>query len=124
MRKDIKDKFVAIELNGETCKRVLQCKTITASQYNDLVNEQNACISVEELEKQTIKEKVLYLSEKVSEHDLLLAKSIYDNFIDRGLIDDNEEFQKEWYDFIFNDKKLKDYPCEFETILEKVVKAK
>lgn len=51
-----------------------------------------------------------------------LAKSIYDNFVDRGLINDNSDFQKAYYDYVFNGKEIKieDTPTDFQTIYRKV----
>ena len=53
---------------------------------------------------------------------VFLAKSIYDNFVDRGLIENDDAFQQAWYDYYFNDKELEieQYPVEFSKILEKV----
>ena len=57
-------------------------------------------------------------------NELLLAKSIYDNFVDRGLIENDDQFQKDWYDYFLGDSKyinLSKAPKEYKKILEKVV---
>ena len=53
---------------------------------------------------------------------LVWAKSIYDNFVDRGLLEDNEDFQTMWYNFYFNDGVLniEEAPEEYKQILNKV----
>jgi hypothetical protein len=52
----------------------------------------------------------------------ILAKSIYDNFVDRGLIENDDDFQQAYYDFIFSDMELdfEQAPAEFKAILNKV----
>lgn len=54
---------------------------------------------------------------------VLFAKSIYDNFVDRGMIENDDDFQQAYYDFIFSDMELdfEQAPAEFKTILNKVV---
>ena len=60
--------------------------------------------------------------ESLKNRDLFIAKSIYDNYIERGLIDENPEFDQKFYDFIFNGHELKeeDFDNDFKNILEKV----
>lgn len=57
-----------------------------------------------------------------NERDLFIAKSIYDNYIERGLIDENEDFDEKFYNFIFNNYELKeeDLDEDYVKILEKV----
>ncbi len=54
---------------------------------------------------------------------VLFAKAIYDNFVDRGLIENDDDFQQAYYDFIFSDMELdfEQAPTEFKAILNKVV---
>ena len=54
---------------------------------------------------------------------VVLAKSIYDTYVDRGLIEKDEDFEKMWFDFYFNEKELnlKKAPQEFNKILVRVV---
>ena len=60
--------------------------------------------------------------ESLKNRDLFIAKSIYDNYIERGLLDENPEFDQKFYDFIFNNYELKpeDLDNDFKNILEKV----
>lgn len=54
--------------------------------------------------------------------ECVLAKTIYDNFVDRGLIENDDQFQQMWFDFYFNDKELdlKNAPKDFVKIFEKI----
>ena len=60
--------------------------------------------------------------ENLFPRDLFITKSIYDNYIERGLIDENNEFDEKFYNFVFNDYELKeeDMDSDFIRILEKV----
>ena len=82
---------------------------------------------IEELKKKNweleeIQHKHWIETEKLFSHDLFIAKSIYDNYIERGLIDENSEFDQKFYDFVFNGKELllEDYDPDFKNILDKV----
>ena len=75
-----------------------------------------------EEQKQKIEKQIYDIFCKFAQHDYFLAKSIYDNFVDRGLIEDDDQFQKEWFDYIFNGEEIKHEPQEFKDILGKVVK--
>ena len=107
------------------CQRVAKVKYVEEKEYNRLLNEQE-----QYLNDQTNKEKHLndYCNnvtkrlEKLESKDFLLAKSLYDNFVDRGLINDDDKFQKDFYDFIFNGCELdiRNTPNDFQIILRKV----
>lgn len=60
--------------------------------------------------------------ELLRQRDLFIAKSIYDNYVERGLIDENDDFDQKFYDFIFNNYELKaeDLDNDFVTILNKL----
>lgn len=60
--------------------------------------------------------------ELLRQRDLFVAKSIYDNYIERGLIDENDEFDQKFYDFVFNNYELKpeDLDNDFVKILNKL----
>ncbi len=110
--------------NGK-CERVAKVKYVEEKEYNRLLNEQELQLnkekSLQEKNEYFVKETCDRLY-KLEKRDFLLAKSIYDNFVDRGLLNDNGKFQKDFYDFIFNDCELKveDTPNDFQMILRKV----
>lgn len=117
----VKDKFVALEMNSDnTCKRVLICKNITDGEYKKLINEQNKAKQKELDHDHDICFEIAKAKSDIVGYEIFIAKSVYDNFVDRGLIDDDDDFQKAWFDFIFEKKKISAFPKEFEIILERV----
>lgn len=120
--KDLKTKFVAVELNDDgTCKRVLFCKNLTEKEYTKLLDEETKSKKYEKEQKEKLSNNLWDIATKFSKHDFLLAKSIYDNFVDRGLIEDDEQFEKEFFQYIFEDKIIEHYPEEYNKIFGKVV---
>lgn len=127
---EIKKKHVAVALDdGGKCEFLAKVKVINDREYNRLINEKEQKKAQREKEELELKNKVLDNQEKINklnckvEHrDLLLAKSIYDNFVDRGLIENDDAFQQAWYDYFMNDIDLviEQYPAEFSKILDKV----
>ena len=114
--------LVAVSINED---KVFVVKNVSKSEYKRLLNNQEQGIR-----EQLVKEKgfndwscnVVDRLDKLEKKDLLLAKSIYDNFVDRGLIESDDQFQQDYFDFIFNDKEL-DFdkaPIEYKKILAKV----
>lgn len=118
--------LVAISHNED---KVLTLKNVTKDEYDRLVKKEQELEHNKERE-QLVKEKqfniwkndVDYKLEKSEKKDLILAKSIYDNFVDRGLLENDDAFQQMWFDFYFNDAKLEleNAPEEYKTILKKV----
>lgn len=105
--KEIKTKYCAIKYadNG-TCEDILECKNLTEKEYAKLKN-QGIEHKQEELKKEEIVNKRLANIETfLSKHNLLIAKGIYDNFVDRGLIEDDKEFQDKWYDYVIKGQPL------------------
>ena len=123
---EIKNKHVAVALDdGGKCEFLAKVKVINDREYNRLINEKEQKKAQREKEKLELKNKVLDNQEKIRKlerRDLLLAKSIYDNFVDRGLIENDDAFQQAWYDYFINDIELNFelYPIEFSKILDKV----
>lgn len=123
---DIKNKHVAVALDDSgKCEFIAKVKVINDREYNRLINEKEQKKAQREQQELELKNNVLCNQEKIRKlerRDLLLAKSIYDNFVDRGLIENDDEFQQAWYDYFINDAELKFelYPAEFSKILDKV----
>jgi len=120
--KELRTKFVCIELNDSgTCKKVLPCVNLTDSEYNKLLNESLASKQHGLAKAQKQKEEIEKLDTRINKHDMLLAKSIFDNFVDRGLIEEDDELQQSFYDYIFNNKNDRVFHNEFfEKILDKI----
>ena len=121
---DIKNKHVAVAYDDNgNCEFVAKVKVINDRELNRLINEQEQCKAEKRTQELELKKQIVSNQEKIEKltrRDFLLAKSIYDNFADRGLLNDSEQFQKDFYDFIFNDKEIKEFPNDFEIILRKV----
>ena len=107
------------------CERVSKVLYVSEKEYNSLKNEQEKYLN--EQEKKELYDKEWKMSivdniHKLTRRDFLLAKSLYDNFVDLGYINDNAQFQQDFYDFIFNDKELDvdSTPNDFQIILRKV----
>jgi hypothetical protein len=100
-------KLIAISTNGSN--GVSLVKSVNEQEYKTLINNQ---------EKHLAKGEKLALEHKQQHNSielglkhfarlhLILAKSVYDNFVDRGLIENDDAFQQMWFDFYFNDKEL------------------
>ena len=124
---EIKNKHVAVAYddNGK-CEFVAKVKVINDRELNRLINEKSEKDAIKRQKELELKKQVVTNQEKISDIEskfVLLAKSIYDNFVDRGLIENDYDFQESYYDFIFNDKEIdwEKAPQEFKTILRKVV---
>lgn len=125
---DIKNKHVAVILDQQgNCEFVAKVKVINDKELNRLINESNVSLAKKQQKENELKKQVAANQEKISGIEskyVLLAKSIYDNFVDRGLIENDDDFQQDYYDFIFNDKEIdfEQAPEDFKKILGKVVK--
>ena len=116
-------KLIAISTNGSN--GVSLVKSVNEQEYKKLINDQSKRLAKGEKlafehneQHEQLKKGLL----KAQRNELLLAKSIYDNFVDRGLIENNDDFQQAWFDYYFNDKEisLDNVPQEYEKILSKV----
>lgn len=116
-------KLIAISTNGSN--GVSLVKSVNEQEYKKLINDQAKRLAKGEklaLEHNEQHEQIKKGLLKAKKNELLLAKSIYDNFVDRGLIENNDDFQQAWFDYYFNDKEisLDNVPQEYEKILSKV----
>lgn len=122
----MRDKQVAVVCGEDGCELLAEIKVVTKLESHKLANEYERNKSKKLKAEQEHKDKTKKLEESVRHllcRDLLIAKAQYDKFVDRGLLDENKEFDKKFYDFIFENKPLspKEYPEDFKKILEKVV---
>ena len=122
-----RNKQVAIAYDDKgKCIQLSLVKAINEQEYKKLLNEKHEHESkLEQHDKE--------ISQKLNDHnkqlvnlrarDLFVAKAQYDKFVDRGLLDENKEFDKKFYDYVFENKPLNqdEYPEDFKKILEKVV---
>lgn len=99
-------------------------KWINLSKEEYLAKIKNDISDLKKADEDTVHDLKEHLIEigKLKNRDLFIAKSIYDNYIERGLIDENDEFDDKFYNFIFNGYELKpeDLDEDFVKILNKV----
>lgn len=122
------DYILVAVTNNES--KVLLVRNVTKDEYNRLLNQQEK-YNNEQIAKDKELEKTLNKHFKsivnLKQRDLYLAKSIYDNFVDRGLIENDDQFQQEWFDYFFGAESdelfnIEHAPKEYVKILEKVEK--
>jgi len=119
----MKEKLVAIKYDElGKCEQVAIVKNVQDNQYKTLKNEENEHKEFELKKEQKLNDRLCVLEKDNHNNSFLIAKSIYDNFVDRGLLEDNAEFQQMFYDMIFNEGEfdITKMPSEFETILNYV----
>ena len=117
----MKDLLVAIAYEyDKTCKEIYKVKSVDDKEFKELCNQKHKNKEKEFMALAQRQKQFNDLEHKVDSREFILAKSIYDNFVDRGLIDDNQEFQQMFYDHIFNGKEydVSRCPSEFLTILD------
>lgn len=118
--------LVALVLdNDNKCCHVAQVQNIDDKEYNKRKNEERAYKDGLEEEKQNVNRSFMEVANHINHlegNEVYLAKAIYDNFVDRGFLKEDEEFQKHFFDHIFKGVKLNEEktPTEFFTILRKV----
>lgn len=114
--------LVAISTKG---KKIALIKNVTKNEYNELLNEQEKEQRKEDLEKTAIDKELTNHKQAIKRlflRDMILAKSVYDNFVDRGIIENDSDFQDMWFNYFFNGGNfyLDVAPEEYKKILEKV----
>lgn len=116
-------KLIAISTNGSN--GVSLVKSVDEQEYNKLINNQEKHLAKGEQlaimhnkQHERLEQNIMHFYKT----ELLLVKSIYDNYVIRGLLEQDNDFEKEWYDFYFNGKEmnLEKAPKEFNDILKKV----
>lgn len=118
-------KLIAVSTNGSN--GVSLVKSVNEQEYKKLINEQAKHLAHgEKLAKEHTEqhERIDNTLKELTAKQVFLAKSVYDNFVDRGLIENDDDFQKMWYDYYFNDGELnlENAPKYFDDILERIIK--
>ena len=124
---EVKKNHIAVVIGKNGCESIAKVKVVNDRELNRLLNEQEQHKQHELLEKEELKKQVSANKENIDTFTKgfigIIAKSIYDNFVDRGLIDNDDDFQQMWYDYYFNEKELDldNAPQEYLKIFERLV---
>ena len=119
---------VVYDANGK-CTHLSHVKMVNKQELNKLTNEKNEIEQKNKANAEKYKNQLDAFQTKTDDRlyalenkIFIVAKSIYDNFVDRGLIENDDAFQQMWFDFYFNDGELnlELAPQEYKTILAKV----
>ena len=115
-------KLIAI---STSCNKIAIVKSVDENEYKRLLNLQEQELNIEHIKETQIETQLTHHNQSVERlfiRDFVLAKSVYDNFVDRGIIENDDDFQKMWFDFYFNggELSLKNAPKEYNEILAKV----
>ena len=119
------NKLIAISTNGSNS--IALVKSVNEQEYKKLINEQEKNLSKGEkkaLEHEQQHEKVDDDIRHFMELGCVLAKNTYDNLVDRGQLEEDETFQKNWLSFLKNEMSLGKFmnsaPQDFVNIYEKI----
>ncbi|MBO7716030.1 MAG: hypothetical protein J6S85_20870 [Methanobrevibacter sp.] len=115
---------VAYDNNGSCCS-IAKVKAIGKEEFNKLTNEAEEKKNCDIAKKYEVEKRINIHNDsiyKLEKKLFYVAKSIYDKFVDRGYIEDDVEFQNEFYEHIFNDKPIDEekIPEELKQILRKI----
>ena len=116
-----KELLVAVAYtHDKSCKEIYKVINVDEQEFKKLVNQKNE-YKDNELKLESEKQKAFIdLKRRVDSREYLIAKSLYDNYVDRGLFEDSLDFQQMFYNHIFHNAEfdLTLCPSEFLTILE------
>ena len=120
----IMNKLIAISTNGSN--GIALVKSVNEQEYKKLINDQEKHLAKGESKAREHEQQHKNVDKELEHFTTLqcvLAKSVYDNFVDRGLIENDDQFQKMWFDFYFNGCEIntENAPKEYKDILAKVV---
>ena len=119
----MKEKLVAIKYDElGKCEQVAIVKNVQDNEYKALKNEENQHKEFELNKEQKLNDRLCVLEKGEHNHTFLIAKNIYDNFVDRGLLEDDQEFQQMFFEHIMLGKELEiqKFPADFSKILDYV----
>ena len=117
-----KKRLIAISTKG---KKVAIVKSVQEDEYKKLLDEQQKELDSDERVKRSDSQYILSIDNRVTGLErkiVYIAKAIYDNYVIRGLFEENEDFEKAWYDYFFNgcEIQIEKAPQEFVDIVRKV----
>ena len=121
---EVKKNHIAVVIGKNGCESIAKVKVVNDQELAKLKNELELNNNKKQDVEHNHRKEHQRLFKELDGLKCLLAKSIYDNFVDRGLIENNDDFQKAWFDFFFNDGGKLDFydtPNEYQKILERLV---
>ena len=115
--------LIAISTDGSNT--ISSVKSVNEQEYKKLINLQAERQAKRESKAREHEEQHNTIDKELEHFTTLqcvLAKSVYDNFVDRGLIENDDSFQKAWFDFYFNNAHIPNvnFPKEYQNILERL----
>ena len=124
----MKGKLVSVSYNDKgECIALFDVKNLDQKEYAKHLNDYHKQEDADARHKKEHLEFAEHFEEhnkKLTLHDICLAKSLYDNYVDRGYFDEDDDFQKDFADFLFRGSELhlEKAPSEFTKILERLGK--
>ena len=113
--------------NGEVLE-VLEIKTVLETRCKELQHQANSNCARYDAEKQVEKnnEKVAkdYIVKSLKKHNLFIAKALFNDFVDKGLMETNEQFEEMFANFVkgvapYNEElEPKDFKKVFEGVID------
>lgn len=119
----MKEKLVAIKYDElGKCEQVAIVKNVQDNQYKTLKNEENEHKEFELNKEQELNKKVNENKEKITKLEYIIAKNLYDSFVDRGLLEYDDEFNKMFYNMVVSGSEfdITKLPSDYEKILNYV----
>lgn len=116
-----KELLVAVAYtNDKSCKEIYKVINVDEQEFKKLVNQKN---EYKDSELKALEQKRIAhdrLVKRVETHAYIIAKLVYDSYVERGYFEPNELFEKMFYDHIFNGKDfdVSNIPDEYQTILD------
>lgn len=96
---------VAVKINEKgVCTDIAKVKLVSNSEYKALLKESNQhkeiCEKQAQDEKKKMQEEIVFLFAKSNAQNLLIAKNYFDNLVDRGICDTNDDFERMFDAFV------------------------
>ena len=129
-RVEIEQKFnVAIKTNAKgECVDIVKVKFVNSAEYKELLKESNKhkelCEKQAQEEKKKMQEEIGLLFAKSNAQNLLIAKNYFDNLVDRGLCETNDDFESMFFNYIDKgialDLNSQHIPPHYRKVLERL----
>ena len=107
---ETRTKLVAVEFIGNKCSKAFVVKNLTEVEYHKLLNESLEFQAKDNELKDGLIRDIAKLHNRTRNLALFIAVGVYDNLVDRGLIEEDKVFDQKWHDFIINGTPVDEYP--------------